>query len=63
MQEMESLKRYIEPQQDAILSQDKLAATLEGDKKEQAATVLAGMRKVDKSMRDRLYVLQVQKII
>ena len=47
------------PVQDAILRQDKLVATLEGDKMSEAAAALQDMRKTDKLIRDRLFVLQV----
>ena len=57
---METIQRMVEPLQDSILSQAKLEATLEGDKKAQATETLMGIRAVDKSMRDRLYILQVQ---
>ena len=59
MQQIEAIQKFIEPQQDAILSLAKLAAKLEGNNLAEANLSLEGFRKSDKELRNRLFVLQV----
>lgn len=56
---MEAIQKAMEPQQDAILALKRLAAVLEGANLATANESLAGFRKSDKELRNRLYVLQV----
>ncbi len=58
---METIQKIMEPLQDAILRTAKTAATMEGEAKAQVALSLEDMRRSDKLMRERLYVLQVWK--
>ena len=56
---METVQKVMEPQQDAILVLAKLASGLEGEKLADAKSSLEGIRKSDKLLRERLFVLQV----
>lgn len=59
-QQLEALQKTLMPVQDGIIAMIKLTAKLTKDMdKNDAADVLAELRKADESMRDRLFVLQV----
>ena len=61
LQSMETVQKVLEPQQDAILRMAKLEAVLNEGNKTEAAAVLLDMRLVDKTLRERLFILQVWK--
>jgi len=59
-QQLEALQKTLMPVQDGIIAMIKLTAKLTKDMdKNDAADVLAELRKADESMRYRLFVLQV----
>jgi hypothetical protein len=58
--QLEALQKTSMPVQDGIKAMIKLTAKLTKDTdKNEAADILAELRKADESMRDRLFVLQV----
>ena len=58
-EQLETIQKVMEPQQDAILSLAKLATELEGNQLAAANASLEGFRKSDKELRSRLFILQV----